>query len=435
SFATLVHSRKTFHASRWIASLSTPRVWVMISSRSSPQWVTNESTRSFPLSALSICAAVSSSLGWVRESPGKLPTSALMTEIVVRGIRVHSMRSHGDPKNGWEWRGSGGSVQGLPDGRCGAVRAECPEKDQAFRVGHRLHGLAGRVIYGVDLFIEFFYCHLAVAIEDLAVLFPGISGPVFFQSPVHDILVEGRLVDLQDAIGDILPECPDISLDDIALGEVQVDEVPRGAGDAVLGNTDVEVMVPQSLGDLFCAVDIDRELLDHVPVRIVRVAVGAAVSNCYHVRENVVLVEGLDEPDGFLGPGQDQAFCVFPPDLAHLYFKAELLSFHLLFDVAGDIRGGRDVLGQFLADVLSLKVEEVRGIDGKRGVPGFNLRIDQLLCPLYLGSIAFLDGDMIGVQRPDIATCCRCRRAHFIAKDLRGHAGIPAGEIGFGPCE
>src|SRR5512137_1785227 len=135
-FAILVHSMKTSHASLWIFVLSTPWAWVMISSRSSPQWVTNESMRSFPSSSLSIFAAFSKSFGWVRECPGKLPTSALITEMVVFGMRDHFNRISPRYK-----KLPGILCHSLSDQRCGPVRAERPEKYETFCICHCLDRL------------------------------------------------------------------------------------------------------------------------------------------------------------------------------------------------------------------------------------------------------------------------------------------------------
>ncbi len=164
-------------------------------------------------------------------------------------------------------------------------------------------------------------------------------------------------------------------------------------------------------------------------------AVRTPVCDSDHVGVDLVFVEGLDKADRFLGLGEDQAFGIFPPDLPHFHFKAKVPALHFLLDILSDLGRDLDVLREFLPDILSLEVEEVRGIDGKGGVPGTHLRIDQLFCSQDLGGVPLFDRDVICMKRPDVAPRRRCCGVHLLREDLRGHTGVPAGKIGFRPGE
>ena len=131
----------------------------------------------------------------------------------------------------------------------------------------------------IDLFEKFLYRKLAITVKDLGSFFPGFCARYVLYGPFLDIFVQARFIDLQHVEYDVLPERPDISLDDISFREMQVNQVTGSPGDAVLGDADMEVVFPKSAGNCLCLGDIDRELFDHVPVLIVYVPMGAPVGN------------------------------------------------------------------------------------------------------------------------------------------------------------
>ena len=214
---------------------------------------------------------------------------------------------------------------------------------------------------------------------------------------------------------------------------MEVDQLPGRASDTVLGNTDVKVVIPQCFCNRLRLGDIYRELCDHVPVRIVGMPVGAPVRNRNDVRKYPVLVQGFDKFDGFCRFGEDETIGVFTTDFTNLDLKAELLSFRPVFDMACEIRCNPDILGEFLPDVLSLEVEDVGSIDGKGGVTGIHLGIDQLFCPVNFSCISCLDGDMIGVQCPGAELHSACRLLHLCRKNRRRHTGVTAFQVALGP--
>ena len=93
---------------------------------------------------------------------------------------------------------------------------------------------------------------------------------------------------------------------------------------------------------------------------------------------------------------------VFSPNLPHFHFKTEILSFHPVFDIEGQLSGSPDILFQFFPDRFSFKIKEMRGIDGKGGIPGRDLGIDQLFCLLDLRGDPRLYRDMICMKGPDV---------------------------------
>ena len=95
--------------------------------------------------------------------------------------------------------------------------------------------------------------------------------------------------------------------------------------------------------------------------------------------------------------------------------------------------GDPDILGKFLPDILSLEVEDMGGIDGKGGVTGIDLGIDQLFCPVNLRRISFLDRDMIGMERPRAELHLLCSLLHLCREIRRRHAGIAAFQVALGP--
>ena len=74
---------------------------------------------------------------------------------------------------------------------------------------------------------------------------------------------------------------------------MQVDKIPRGSGDTMLGYPDVEMVIPECFCNLLCPGDIDRELFDHIPVRVVGMAVRTAVCYGNHMRIDIVFIESL----------------------------------------------------------------------------------------------------------------------------------------------
>ncbi len=110
----------------------------------------------------------------------------------------------------------------------------------------------------------------------------------------------------------------------------------------------------------------------------------ASIGNGQHLGIDSIFLQGFDEFNGFFGFCQDHPVTIFSPNLPHFHFQAEIFSFHPVFNIEGQFCGNRDILVQFLPDIFSFKIEEMRGINGKGGIPCRDLGIDQLFCPLNL---------------------------------------------------
>jgi len=74
-----------------------------------------------------------------------------------------------------------------------------------------------------------------------------------------------------------------------------VDEIPRGSGNPVLGNTDMKVIVPQCLRNRTCLGDINGELFDYVSCLIIHMPVRTPVGNGNNLGKYPVLLQGFDE--------------------------------------------------------------------------------------------------------------------------------------------
>src|SRR5512136_393915 len=109
--------------------------------------------------------------------------------------------------------------ESFPDKQRGAVRAEGPEEDEALSICLRPDGPVRLVTDGIDLLKKFLDRILAVAVEDLSVLFAWVCRPVLLQGPVHDVPVQVRFIDPERIKDNVLPERADIALDDIPLRE------------------------------------------------------------------------------------------------------------------------------------------------------------------------------------------------------------------------
>ena len=189
----------------------------------------------------------------------------------------------------------------------------------------------------IDLLEKFFYCKLAVPVKYLAVFFPGILGTVFLQRPFLNSFIQSRFVHFQGTENDILPESSDISFYDIPFREMLVNEIPGSAGDSMLGDTNMQVILPQGLCNRLRLRDIDGELFDHVPPFIVYMPVRAAIGYCKHLRIDFIFLQGFDELNRFFRSCQNHPVAIFSPNLPHLNFQAEILPFHPAFNITGQL--------------------------------------------------------------------------------------------------
>ena len=106
----------------------------------------------------------------------------------------------------------------------------------------------------------------------------------------------------------------------------------------------------------------------------------------------------------------------FLPISPTLDLKAELFFAHLCPDVPGNLGRDPDIVVEFLADILAVEVEKVGGVNGKGGVAGGDLGVDELLGGCNLCGIALLDGDVVGVESPGAKTDIFAATAIFSEK-------------------
>jgi len=213
----------------------------------------------------------------------------------------------------------------IPDNLRRAPGIERLQEHQCLGIRQRINSLLCILAHTIYPVKELLNSHLTELAKYLIISLTLTLLPVVLQRPVPDITVQFRLIHLEQIPHQILVERSHITLDNIPVREMIVNQAAGRTCDTVLGYPYIQVIVPKSLCHSHGPWDIDRHLLNKVTLGIISIAVGTAVGNGQHMGFDAILVQRRNKSDCLLGTGQHPARLVLPAYLANLNLKAVLL--------------------------------------------------------------------------------------------------------------